>query len=67
MKKIDILNFITDFRKMPNSTKTYSQIVSHLGADNENALKQMLAELQQAKVVRESEVNGEKGYTVIAR
>ena len=67
MKKIDILNFITDCRKAPNSTKTYSQLVNHLGAGNEDTLKQMLFELQQARVVKESEVNGEKGYTVIAR
>jgi hypothetical protein len=67
MKKIDILNFITDFRKSPNSIKTYAQLVNHLGTTNESSLQQMLTELQQAKVIRETDVNGEKSYHVISR
>lgn len=67
MKKIDILNFLTDFRKAPNSVKTYAQLINHLGAENESTLQQMLLELQQARVIRETELNGEKSYTVIAR
>ena len=35
MKKIDILNFITNFRKSPNDVKTYNELISHLGAANE--------------------------------
>ncbi len=66
-EKIDILNFITDFRKTPNSVKTYAQLINHLGVDNETALQQMLSELQQARVIRETEQNGEKSYVVISR
>lgn len=67
MKKVDILNFITDFRKAPNDIKTHNQLVSHLGAQNEPTINQMLSELQQQKVVREVQHNGEKAYQVIAR
>ena len=67
MKKIDILNFITDFRKSPNSIKTHQQLVSHLGADNEPTMNTLLTELQQAKVVKSTELDGEKAYQVIAR
>jgi hypothetical protein len=67
MKKIDILNFITNFRKAPNDIKTHSQLVAHLGADKEATMNSLLAELQQAKVVRQTELNGEKAYQVIAR
>lgn len=67
MRKIDILNFITDFRKAPNDIKTYTQLIKHLGADQESVIGQMLSELQQAKVVREVEVEGERAYQVIAR
>jgi hypothetical protein len=64
MKKIDVLNFITDFRKSPNAVKTYSQLVSHLGPDNQQALNQWLAELKHSKVLKETEINGEKAYQV---
>jgi hypothetical protein len=67
MKKIDILNFITDFRKSPNSIKTYAELIDHLGSANEPTLNQMLTELQQAKVIRETDANGEKSYQVISR
>ena len=67
MKKIDILNFITNYRTAPNDVKTYSQLISHLGTSNEEAMKSLLAELQQNKVVREVEQNGEKAYQVIAK
>ena len=67
MRKIDILNFITNYRTAPNDAKTYSQLVSHLGASNEDAMKSLLTELQQNKVVREVEQNGEKAYQVIAK
>jgi hypothetical protein len=67
MRKIDILNFITNNRKAPNDIKTFSSLLNHLGATNEPAIKQMLGELVQARVVKEIEANGEKSYQVIAR
>ena len=67
LKKVDILNFITDFRKAPNDVKTHSQLVGHLGADNEQAIVSMLSDLKAQKLVREVDKNGEKGYQVIAR
>jgi hypothetical protein len=67
MKKIDILNFITSFRKAPNDIKTRSEILGHLGATNASAIDTMLSELQQAKVIRETEKSGEKAFQVIAR
>ena len=67
MRKIDILNFITDFRKSPNDIKTYTQVLSHLGAAQEQLVSQMLAELQEARVIRQTELNGERAFQVIAR
>jgi hypothetical protein len=67
MKKIDILNFITDFRKAPNSIKTHQQIITHFGIQHDAAIQGMLEELQKAKVVRQTELNGEKAYQVIAK
>lgn len=67
LKKVDILNFITDFRKAPNDIKTHTQLINHLGAANEPAIATMLSELKAQKVVREVDKNGEKGYQVIAR
>jgi hypothetical protein len=67
MKKIDILNFITNYRTTPNDVKTYSQLISHLGTSNESAMKAMLSELQQARVIKEVEQNGEKAYQVVAK
>ncbi len=67
MKKIDILNFITDFRKSPNSIKTHAELLSHLGPANEPTITSLLAELQQARVVKFTELNGEKAYQVISR
>lgn len=67
MKKIDILNFITNFRKAPNDIKTYRQLIEHLGAENESLLKQMLTELEQSRVVRQTEYHGEMAYQVISR
>jgi hypothetical protein len=67
MKKIDILNFITSFRKAPNDIKTYSEVIAHLGAANEATVAQMLDELRQARVIKEVEAHGEKAYQVIAR
>ena len=67
MKKIDILNFITDFRKSPNSMKTYRELISHLGWQHESSINAMLDELQKTKVVKQTELNGEKAYQVISR
>jgi hypothetical protein len=67
MRKIDILNFITDFRKAPNDIKTYTQLLSHMGSAQEQLITQMLAELQEARVIRQTEVNGERAFQVIAR
>jgi hypothetical protein len=67
MKKIDILNFITDFRKEPNSIKTYREILNKIGPTNEMLLKSMLQELEQGRVIRETQREGEKAYQVISR
>jgi hypothetical protein len=67
MKKIDILNFITNFRKAPNDIKTHAQLVEHLGIPNEALINQLLAELQQGKVVKETQLNGERAWQVISR
>ncbi|MEP6738663.1 MAG: hypothetical protein ABJA70_24275 [Chryseolinea sp.] len=67
MKKIDILNYITDFRKSPNEIKTYKQIVAHLGVENEPALTAMLTELKTLRTIKETDVNGEKAYQVVSK
>ncbi|HYC86365.1 MAG TPA: hypothetical protein VEB86_14125 [Chryseosolibacter sp.] len=67
MKKIDILNFITNFRKAPNDVKTFQDILNHLGQTHEQQINQYLSELQQARVIRQTEVNGQKAYQVISR
>jgi hypothetical protein len=67
IKKVDILNFITDFRKAPNDVKTHAQLIGHLGSENEVMISNMLTELMTQKVVRLTEKNGEKAYQVIAR
>jgi hypothetical protein len=67
MKKIDILNYITNFRKAPNDIKTHKQLLEHIGATNESVLNHFLIELQQGKVIRETQLNGEKAYQVISR
>lgn len=67
MKKIDILNFITNFRKAPNDIKTHTQLVSHLGATNEEQINAFIAELKQTRVLRETELNGEKAYQVVTK
>ncbi len=67
MKKIDILNFITSFRKEPNAVKTHEELLNHLGKENATTVEQMLAELQQTRVIREIERDGQKAYQVISR
>ena len=67
MRKIDILNFITNFRKLPNDIKTHAEVLGHFGPTNEDKINELLTELKQDKVVKESAVNGEKAYQVVAR
>lgn len=67
MKKIDILNFITDFRKEPNRVKTYRDLIEHLGANHEPAIAAMLDELEKSKVIKQTDLEGQKAYRVIAR
>jgi len=67
MKKIDILNFITDFRKSPNDIKTLTEIRSHLKANDDGALVTMLEEMKQLRTLRETEKNGERAFQVTAK
>ncbi len=67
MKKIDILNFITNFRKAPNDVKSLSEIKAHLGASDDAALLQLLEEMKQLRTLREVEKNGEKAFQVAAK
>jgi hypothetical protein len=67
MKKIDILNFITDFRKAPNDIKTLSEISTHIGASDQEALLKLLEEMKQMRTLREVEKNGEKAFQVTAK
>jgi hypothetical protein len=67
MKKIDILNFITNFRKAPNDVKSLSEIKAHLGASDDTALLQLLEEMKQLRTLREVEKNGEKAFQVAAK
>ncbi|HEY0655438.1 MAG TPA: hypothetical protein VGD65_20025 [Chryseosolibacter sp.] len=67
IKKIDILNYITNFRKAPNDIKTYAQIVAHIGEANEPLVNQLIGELQQTRVLKETQVNGEKAYQVVTK
>jgi hypothetical protein len=67
IKKIDILNFITDFRKAPNAIKTLSEIRAHLGAGEEAALLPLLEEMKHMRTLREVEKDGEKAFQVTAK
>jgi hypothetical protein len=67
MKKIDILNYITSFRKAPNDVKTHREILEHLGQEAQPQIDGMLTELQQARVIRQTEKNGERAFQVISR
>ena len=66
MKKIDVLNFITNNRKSPNDIKTYKEILSHLGGE-ESTLNDMLTELKQTRVLKEIESSGEKSFQVVTK
>ena len=67
MKKIDILNFITSFRKQPNDIKTFTEIKTHLNAPQDDALLTMLEDMKQMRTLREVEKNGERAFQVAAK
>jgi hypothetical protein len=67
MKKIDILNYITNFRKQPNDIKTITEIKTHLGAQQSDALLPMLEEMKQMRTLREVEKDGERAFQVAAK
>ena len=67
MKKIDILNFITNFRKVPNDIKSLSEIKAHLNIQEEAGLLAMLEEMKHMRSIREVEKNGEKAFQVAAK
>jgi hypothetical protein len=66
MRKIDILNFITDFRKTPNAIKTFDELRSTFAVD-ELQLQAMLSDLIQLRTIRETEQDGQKAYQVVAK
>jgi hypothetical protein len=67
MKKIDILNFITNFRKVPNDIKTLSEIKAHLSVTDETALDNMLTEMKSMRSIREVEKDGQRAFQVSAK
>jgi hypothetical protein len=67
MKKIDILNYITEFRKSPNQAKTHAEILANVAKGDDLALRLLLTELQQSKVLKETAINGEKAYQVVTK
>ena len=67
MKKIDILNYITNFRQAPNDIKTFSEIKHHLKAAEEETLHKMLEEMKRLRTLREVEKNGERAFQVAAK
>jgi hypothetical protein len=67
MKKIDILNFITNFRKAPNEVKSLSEIKAQFKITEDASLLAMLEEMKQMRSVREVEKNGEKAFQVSAK
>jgi hypothetical protein len=67
MKKIDILNFITNFRKEPNDIKTYAEIRNHMRIEQDAPLLQMLEEMKEMRTLREVEKNGERAFKVAAK
>ncbi len=67
IKKIDILNFITDFRKSPNEIKSLSELKAHLKLTDDAAQLPMLEEMKQMRTLREVEKNGERAFQVTAK
>lgn len=64
MKKIDILNYITNFRQSPNDVKTHDELLNHLGREHEITIEGMIREMKQLGVLREVEKNGMRAYQV---
>jgi hypothetical protein len=67
MKKIDILNFITSFRKAPNEIKSYSDILANFNGADEAQFKVLLEELKQSRVLKEIDSDGKKLYQVVTK
>ena len=67
MKKIDILNFITSFRKEPNAIKAYQDILSNVGKGDDAQLKSLLEELKQSRVLKEIDADGQKAFQVVTK
>jgi hypothetical protein len=67
MKKIDILNFITNFRKAPNEIKSLSEIKAQFNIADDTSLLAMIEEMKQMRSLREVEKNGEKAFQVSAK
>jgi hypothetical protein len=67
MKKIDILNYITNFRQAPNDIKSLTEIKHHLKVAEDHALLTMLEEMKQLRTLREVEKNGERAFQVAAK
>ena len=67
MKKIDILNYITSFRKLPNGIKTLTEIKTHLNVQQEDSLLTMLEEMKQMRTLREVEKDGQRAFQVAAK
>ncbi|MBN8576499.1 MAG: hypothetical protein KF775_06955 [Cyclobacteriaceae bacterium] len=67
LKKVDILNFITDFRKAPNQIKSLAEITAHLKLENEGTLLPLLEEMKSLRTLREVEKDGERAFQVTAK
>lgn len=67
MKKIDILNYITDFRKAPNARKSFEEISQHLQVTEVKRLEALLTELKQLGTVREMDVEGTRYFQVVTK
>ncbi|HEY3430677.1 MAG TPA: hypothetical protein VGK39_08380 [Cyclobacteriaceae bacterium] len=67
MKKIDILNYITSFRKQPNDIKTFTEIKTHLNAQQDDTLLAMLEDMKQMRTLREVEKDGQRAFQVAAK
>jgi hypothetical protein len=67
MKKIDILNFISNFRTQPNNVKTFSEIKAHLNTQQDEALQAMLEDMKQMRSLREVQKDGQRAFQVAAK
>ncbi len=67
MKKIDILNFITSFRKAPNDIKSYNDILTNFNGADEAQFKALIEELKHSRVLKEIDSEGKKSYQVVTK